>query len=941
MIEKVDLNDIFKIAFVKYQRVKDLTGKEPDLPAIEECVDAAVDFLESDITDYDRDILIEKLEAIGVKQEAATFLIDEQTYENRDWYSSPSEMDRPYWENYKRYLIDSQSPVANGDFRMDSDTDLILRYLGDPKSNAPFDFRGLVIGRVQSGKTSNYIGLICKAADAGYNVIVLLTGVTEDLRRQTQKRIDEGFVGKTIDPEASVFRQVPVFKECGVGKLEDKSKKDCPDPIVATSTISDLTNNSNQNTNCSPNISGNRPILFVCKKQIQVLDRIRRFLIANNKSRLQNGVLDGSLLLIDDEADNASINTKKNTKDDDPTKTNGQIRKLLDTFKRHSYVAFTATPFANVFINPNTESDEWGHDLFPENFIVALNTPSNYLGSHEYFYPEGKMYSSVIKIPEIELEKGPLRITLKKDDDVPDLPDSLKEAIGVFCLATTLAHISGFPENSSMMVNASRFQNVHNKVKRLIDREIENLKNAAFGFGTFDPNEADKNPTIWRLHKLFHDQYPKCKTPWVKVLNNLFEAIRQIKVFAVNSSAKKREGLSSARYKIIVGGDALSRGLTLDGLQVAYFSRYSSTYDVLMQMGRWFGYRDGYEDKVRIYVPADVIEWYQQVDRATSGLIEDIQRMNELKKTPRQFGIRVQEEGGRLGITARNKMRNTDIGSNSKKSPFGSMYEVTEIELNKESNIKNLELTKNLVVGLEKDPSVDKGAIYFRDVKYDLVANYLKNFRFAPQLKLGWAEISRFVNSDLKRVAKKWDVLLMTRNISSGETYSLGDGLEIVCKRRQMTLSKKQFGYVLTVAGKSKHIGEPDDTRLGLSKEKIEEIRMQFLEETPYEVNEDSELRSQVAYLYEGRNPLLIIYLLEFKQILLPENAPPFPFEGSTITQDNATQIIENYFGGQPLVAFEVGFPKSSTATEYKTFRYNIYVPYQEPDEDIYDGDDV
>ena len=298
------------------------------------------------------------------------FLIEEKGHEK--WFlAKKASLDMKYWERYKKYLLSDKgfsSKVVN---TMDDVLDTLTDLLGDPSRDIAYKRRGLIIGDVQSGKTANYTGLICKGVDVGYKVVVLLTGMIEKLRQQTQKRIDEGFVGADSD---AMMKMQETGQIIGVGKYDSSIR-----PMVLTSTTDDFKAKNATNLGFDlRNING--AVIFVIKKNSGILKRLNKWLKTFN----QNGenAIDNSILVIDDEADNASINTKS---DDDPTAINGQIRELLKMFTKSSYVGFTATPFANIFIDPDNYNAMVAEDLFPKDYIYSLNAPSNYTGARNIF----------------------------------------------------------------------------------------------------------------------------------------------------------------------------------------------------------------------------------------------------------------------------------------------------------------------------------------------------------------------------------------------------------------------------------------------------------------------------------------------------------------------------------------------------------------------------
>lgn len=298
-------------------------------------------------------------------------------YDDENWYTDSKEEIVPkFWERYKNYLIDekhfSPNVVATlGNETLDRD---IMNYVGNPKSGKSFLKRGLVIGDVQSGKTSTYIGLMCKAADAGYKVFILLTGTIENLRKQTQERVEEGFIGIDMSADGTGGKRV------GVG-LDNKRIF----AMSMTSRKSDFIGNSDQ---IAVSLQSNDAVVFVIKKNSSVLRKLIDWITTINADKI-TGKIDVPMLLIDDEADNASINTSKSK--EDPSTINKLIRRLASLFTKSNYIGFTATPYANVFIDPITEEEMVNHDLFPEDFIYALPTPSDYIGPQQTFDQSGKV----------------------------------------------------------------------------------------------------------------------------------------------------------------------------------------------------------------------------------------------------------------------------------------------------------------------------------------------------------------------------------------------------------------------------------------------------------------------------------------------------------------------------------------------------------------------
>lgn len=371
-------------------------------------------------------------------------------------------IDPYYWDRYAQMLgIEgfSNQVIAS----VDDVTDRTLGLLENPRKDGPWDRRGMVVGHVQSGKTANYIGLIAKAADAGYKLIVVIAGVHNNLRNQTQSRVDEGFIG--IDSARLLNRKEGRY--VGVGKLN----RHRPHPAPFTNSQRDF----NKRTATSVGISLDtlkEPAVFVIKKNSSTLTNLVEWLKEYNALGAQQ-TIDIPMLLIDDEADNASINTS--TKPDRASRINGQIRDLLKLFNRSCYVGYTATPFANIFIDPNSDDEMRGGDLFPKNFIISLDPPSNYFGPEQVF----ANYEESPVVRHIEDNEDFLPAKQTKDMEIVDLPDSLLDAMRTFVVARAVRLIRGHEHaHCSMMVNASVFTNVQTRLRNEIHHRLTRLQNS-------------------------------------------------------------------------------------------------------------------------------------------------------------------------------------------------------------------------------------------------------------------------------------------------------------------------------------------------------------------------------------------------------------------------------------------------------------------------------
>ncbi|WP_163555126.1 Z1 domain-containing protein [Helicobacter suis] len=564
---------------------------------------------------------------INIKMEAGMSLQgEEQRKRNTKWY--PEEFkprnNNYYWDKLKK---DLKSDSSSDSSTLDKDTDVVMGQIGDPRENN-FGVYGMVVGNVQSGKTLNYTCLIHKAMDAGYKLIVILAGDKENLRSQTQKRLNERFM-----------------------------KEDKKQPISLTTEDYDF-NKRDSDRDTRFNLEMEVLFYTVLKKNSKILDAFMKWLDSQRTSK-------HAILLIDDESDYASVDTKRAK--EEASAINKKIREILNRFKKYSYVGYTATPFANIFINYELKKDNLP-DLFPQDFVYPLRPPKNYFGAQKIFIDHPEKF-----LINIEDYKKAFPIKHKKEHQVLELPESLVEAIFVFCLNITIRCLRGQEKHNSMLVNVTRF----NDVQRQISEKLEELKGSLHSF-------------ITEAKKVFDRRFVDHKHLWEQVQEILPETLSSVSVELVN---QKSEEFSYPKDKklnvIVVGGASLSRGFTLEGLSVSYFIRDSKSYDTLMQMGRWFGYRDGYEDLCKIYMPEKIQENFRKITNVTNNLMDQLEEMNKKEGTPLDFGLAVQKAAG-LRPTSGSKMRNAQIRTNKKPLPFFGVYRFVKHKQVHEKNLRIL-----------------------------------------------------------------------------------------------------------------------------------------------------------------------------------------------------------------------------------------------------------
>ena len=306
-------------------------------------------------------------------------------------------------------------------------------------------------------------------------------------------------------------------------------------------------------------------------------------------------------------------------------------------FHRSCYVGYTATPFANIFVDPDQYDDALKEDLFPKHFIVGLDAPSNYFGASNIFIDGIPDEGDPVWLRYIGDNKDILPIKHGIDQTVDELPESLEVALRSFLVARTIRNLRGQgASHCSMLVNASRFTAVQGQLRNRLHEYLGSIIDALRVNGSRGSHGLN-DPQILRLHETWKKEYSDAEPGWEKVQAAMFEAVAAARVVEVNSRANGLDysgDTSIGQTVIAVGGFSLSRGLTLEGLTVTWFLRNTMMYDTLMQMGRWFGYRGGYEDLCRIWMPSEAIDWYAHIAEASEELHLELKKWKMPRRPP-------------------------------------------------------------------------------------------------------------------------------------------------------------------------------------------------------------------------------------------------------------------------------------------------------------------
>lgn len=817
------------------------------------------------------------------------------------WFDSKkSKIDWDHWNAYE-LMLQSQGRSADIIKANEDVIDDILDYSGDPRTPGSWARKGLVMGNVQSGKTQNYIGLVNKAIDSGYKTIILLGGHLDDLRKQTQERVDEGVLGLTSRHLIAAQNIVPI--PIGVGAFRENSIN------AGTTTIGDF--NKNFADRLGFKLKGEDPVIFTVKKLTSVMDKLYSWIKESHYLDPDNGKkLPGPLLLIDDEADYASINTKHYR--EEITLTNNYIRDLLSLFDRNTYVGYTATPFANIFIDPDENSYSDKADLFPSDFMIKMPVPDNYLGQDYYFgqvigedgRAEGAKYSPTVPITDY-LPVYELKGTQKIDS----IPESLKEAVRTFILIIAIRSLRGEQyAHNTMLVNISHLKIHQNQLEFLIGEYHKELDEAIDSFSGLGPEKARQNNALNKLEVTFGEIF-SIDEDYGSVFERLKEASGKVKVWAINQSNKKGDSkeLNYSTHKeyglsaIVIGGHKLSRGLTLEGLSVSYFARNSKAYDTLMQMCRWFGYRPQYDDLCRVFLPQESIDWYKFISTVIRELYQELELMSRREQRPSEFGLKVREHPGAMIITAKNKMGASESEVRSQ-DLWGQVQRRFRFHSDADINSRNLEFTKKFVQKLiDRSDGTNKmltdkksGSLVFSGVAYSEIIRFVQQMDL-PEDDLGNSVLITHLKKmsacglELPRVTlfnqagrgnPVWEMELSKEEDRKfiNSRYKFSDEIELTLPKRRMETSQNVYKTA------SVHLGNSDDEKLFLTSAQRDEVRKQSV-------------REPVSFNYicsdERDYPGLIIYLFA---------VAVGPLKGK----------VEKLGHGQmPTVGYTISFPRS------------------------------
>lgn len=663
------------------------------------------------------------------------------------WYSGARRNGE--WANYREVLegkLPSTAVTSIGD-----STESITADLADPRK--PHDkHKGLVVGYVQSGKTANYAGVISKAIDQGYRIIIVLSGMHSNLRRQTQERL-------TADLRTQTLRAIK------------RPRLSFVPLTTADADIADLESHIGF-LNSKDNV-----LIGVVKKNVTRLDRVAAFLRAVNEED-PHMLIERPVLIIDDESDQATPNSSKAGAK--ISAINRAIRGIWKEVRTGTYVAYTATPFANIFINPHDRED-----LYPEDFVTTLPRPEGYMGAAEFFGSlsedagegmDGSTRFARLVCPQSTDVLTPQGRDL--DSYSPQMVPELRRALHWFLIATAVKRLRGMgSSHSSMLVHTSHRVRAHELLADVLESYLSEL------FDDPDAVEAQMQEVFGQEIDSASDlRGGKPRPEWPSVWAEIRSMLEKRGVIVRTDNAASKDRLEypadDPQTVIAVGGGTLSRGLTLEGLVVSFFLRTSNAYDTLLQMGRWFGFRHGYADLVRVWVAPGLIEDYAFLARVEEDLRSEIKRMDEDGLTPRHVGLKVLLHPGRLQITAGNKMRAAKLVDAQN---GGQRYQSTYLDRSPRGLAQGHDAAKTLVA---------EALLGNAEVIHGRGAHLLRGVSSIPVLKFlteAWIpDVYPWMQADAVQawLAKNapdatWNILLMSPGGTARPRFTFAEGFDV------------------------------------------------------------------------------------------------------------------------------------------------------------------
>lgn len=665
------------------------------------------------------------------------------------WYAGPLD-GHIFWPALRDALIESGFPEDAIESDVDPSSSKILSHV-DPPGNPRIKSRGLVVGYVQSGKTTSFTSVIAKAADAGYRLFLVLSGMHDSLRTQTQDRIERDLIRG--------------HEERWFNLTHDG---DFLNPGNATTILADT----------------NKRAIAVVKKNPARLRRLIRWL----QQAAEDVIFNCPILLIDDEADQASIDVGRSRR----STINQRIMDILDQPKA-AYVAYTATPFANLLIDPDEDN------LYPRDFVVSLPKPRGHYGTDVVFgrnpvSDDDEPFDGLNVVREIPHEEiASLRPPRAKDERqiwVSPIPSSLEEAIRYFVLATAARRSRGQYAHSSMLIHSSVYIDVQLNMKKPVEDLLTIFANR-LGSQAFDDELRD----LWHREQssfLYEELESVVGTgadlgpvSFDSVFEHIGAVLQDVHVVVDNSKSPERLKYGEDPQTVIaLGGNTLSRGLTLEGLVVSYFVRAASAYDTLLQMGRWFGFRRGYEDLPRVWISAELEEWFIHLATVEEEIRSEIARYEAEHKTPRELAVRIRTHS-KMTVTAKAKMKGavqTRVSYTGERLQTFMFNHKNAQELRNNLDAARALISSAAAAGADPKRRPKRSGWWIMEaVPAEPIKQFLNTYRFHQNhadSDLNPATMCAYIDAQLERGAlAQWNVVVIGRSDQPYGTIDLGCGV--------------------------------------------------------------------------------------------------------------------------------------------------------------------
>jgi hypothetical protein len=804
------------------------------------------------------------------------------------WLADVDRSEWYYWPTLRKHLLGTRNWPKDTVDSLDDASDLVLSRLRAPE-DPEFDIRGLVLGHVQSGKTANFTAVIAKAADSGYRLVVVFSGVDNGLRRQTQTRLNKELTGYAHNPPGAV-RMPPVGKQWH------------------QYTTDELGGDFNPGQSNHAALQGSQPVLLVVKKNGPVLRRLAAWFMKAPDDVRKNL----PALFIDDEADQASVDVRASLQTEQsfdpedpdyapPAVINGLIREIIQLFARRSFVGYTATPFANILIPHEQYDPKVGLDLYPKDFFISLPKPHGYFGTEEFFGRFDPASDERVQGLQVLRPVAVEQISALVQNN--DFTASLEQAMHAFVLGGAARALRGKPDAPcTMLVHTSHLTSKQGSLKRMVDERWRDLRN--------EWRYDKKTRLLGAFADLWNSDFLKTSTGVVGCPVHRFEDllpyiakfIGQVEVREINSEVgdvldyEKEPALKA----IAVGGNKLSRGLTLEGLTVSYFARRSPQYDTLLQMARWYGYRSGYEDLTRIYTTGELIGWFADLALVEHRLREDLEVYEQLPGlTPSEVGMRILRHPA-MQVTNSLKQRATTLSnvSQSYSLQLEQTFRFPVKDLDRLGLMceRNRTLVQELLAGLAGPPTRDPAKAFvpiWRDVDAASVVRLLRKFDYdsdacgcVPPLMADWIE-----EQNLHGGLVNWTVAIRGRetlNPTLGTVSWVPDSAGSVFNIERTRLKGSNSLGVITSAG---------DEAVGLTDQQLGAARKLIADGTQKTLNRAARLSRDSA------SGLLLLYpISRFSghdgTELVPAREPLFGDANSG--------------GARDLIGFAVSFPAAA-----------------------------